>query len=190
MKKIYFDDKNSRGVDYSVENLIEGDYNNCTFTACNFSNTNLSGINFEDCRFDNCDLSNAKTAKTAFQNISFKNCKILGLHFDECNSFLLSFSFENCQLNLSSFYQLKIKSTKFKNCILHEVDFTETDLTASEFENCDLMGAIFGYTILEKVDFSTSVNFSIDPDLNRIKKAKFSMQGLTGLLDKYDIQIL
>lgn len=42
---------------------------------------------------------------------------------------------------------------------------------------------------MEKADFRTSYNFSIDPDVNRIKKAKFSLDGVRGLLDKYDIQI-
>jgi hypothetical protein len=32
-------------------------------------------------------------------------------------------------------------------------------------------------------------NYSIDPDLNKIKKARFSTQGIAGLLDKYDIEI-
>ncbi len=41
----------------------------------------------------------------------------------------------------------------------------------------------------EGVDFRTSFNYSIDPQLNRIKKAKFSLPGIAGLLDKYDIVI-
>jgi hypothetical protein len=35
----------------------------------------------------------------------------------------------------------------------------------------------------------TSFNYSINPELNRIKKAKFSMPAVVGLLDKYDIEI-
>jgi len=43
--------------------------------------------------------------------------------------------------------------------------------------------------LLEKVNFLTSYNYSIDPENNRLKKAKFSMNGLAGLLGKYDIEI-
>ncbi|MGB5462457.1 MAG: pentapeptide repeat-containing protein, partial [Aureibaculum sp.] len=32
-------------------------------------------------------------------------------------------------------------------------------------------------------------NYSIDPEKNPIKKAKFSQDGIGGLLDKYDIVI-
>jgi len=69
------------------------------------------------------------------------------------------------------------------------VDFTECDLTGSIFENCDLTNATFDNTIIEKVDFRTAFNYSINPELNRIKKAKFSIQGISGLLSKYDIDI-
>jgi uncharacterized protein YjbI with pentapeptide repeats len=78
---------------------------------------------------------------------------------------------------------------RLKNCTLHEVDFTEADLSASTFDNCDLLNASFDKTILEKADFRTSYNYIIDPENNRIKKAKFSRNGIAGLLNKYDIEI-
>ncbi|HSQ45289.1 MAG TPA: pentapeptide repeat-containing protein, partial [Lutibacter sp.] len=70
-----------------------------------------------------------------------------------------------------------------------EVDFSETDLSNAVFNNCDLIGSIFKTSILEKTDFRTSYNYSIDPELNRMKKAKFSLQGLPGLLRKYQIEV-
>jgi len=51
------------------------------------------------------------------------------------------------------------------------------------------MRAAFENTILEKADFRTSFNYSIDPEKNRIRKARFSLAGISGLLDKYDIEI-
>ena len=114
---------------------------------------------------------------------------MLGLHFENCNQFGLSFNFENCTLNHSSFYKTKIKKTVFKNTQLKETDFTECDLTNSVFDHCDLTGAKFENTVLEKTDFRTSFNYSIDPEINKIKKARFALAGIQGLLDKYDIII-
>jgi uncharacterized protein YjbI with pentapeptide repeats len=114
---------------------------------------------------------------------------MLGLHFENCNPFLFSISLDNCTLNLSSFYRVKLKNTKFKDCALLEVDFTEADLSNAIFENSDLAGAIFDNTILEKADLRSAFNYAIDPQQNRIKKARFSMAGISGLLYKYDIQI-
>lgn len=77
----------------------------------------------------------------------------------------------------------------FKNCQVQEVEFIEADLTMVLFDNCDLMRAVFENTILEKADLRTSYNYSIDLETNRVKKAKFSVTGLPGLLNKYDLHI-
>jgi uncharacterized protein YjbI with pentapeptide repeats len=77
----------------------------------------------------------------------------------------------------------------FKNCNLKEVDFTEANLADVLFDKCDLNSAIFKNTDLEKADFRSSYNFSIDPEINNIHNAMFSLQGLPGLLQKYNIEI-
>jgi hypothetical protein len=114
---------------------------------------------------------------------------MLGLSFYDCSEFGLSFSFDNCNLGHSSFYKTKIKKTVFRNSQINEVDFTDCDLAHSSFENCNLAKARFENSILQKVDFRTSFNYSIDPEINRVKKAKFSLTQVGGLLDKYDIEI-
>ena len=72
---------------------------------------------------------------------------------------------------------------------MKDVDFTETDLTKSHFSNTDLTDAIFYRTMLKEANLFTALNYIIDPELNNIRKAKFSMHGLSGLLSKYDIVI-
>ena len=69
------------------------------------------------------------------------------------------------------------------------MDFTQADLSNAAFNTCDLIRAKFENTNLEKADFRTSYNYSINPALNRMKKAKFSVAGIYGLLDNYDIVI-
>lgn len=175
--------------DISEKGLALGEYERCRFKSCDFSNSDLSEFTFIDCTLDQCNLSMAKVKNAALKTVKFTNCKLLGLNFSDCNNFLLSLDFENCLLNLASFYKLKLKGIKFKNCNLQEADFTETDLTNSVLDNCDLDRAIFEHTILEKADFRTAYHYSIDPAVNRIKKAKFSRMGLAGLLDKYNLEI-
>ena len=77
----------------------------------------------------------------------------------------------------------------FKECSLHDVDFTEADLSNAVFAHCDLMGSTFMQSNLEKADFSTAKNYSINPAFNKIKKARFSVPEITGLLHQYDIVI-
>lgn len=169
--------------------LAIGEYENCIFNNCNFADSNLSGYKFIDCTFNGCDFSLATLNKTVFQDVVFNDCKMLGLQFDKCDGFGLSFSFDGCQLNHSSFFKTALRKTVFRNSQLEETYFAEADLTRAVFDNCDLRRAVFDQTILEKADFRTAYNYAIDPEINRIKKAKFSISGIPGLLGKYDIVI-
>jgi len=189
MKKEYIEEMNFEGIDFTIELLSAKEYEYCNFKNCNFQMVNLSEIKFIDCTFQNCNLSSAKLINTAFQEVSFQECKMLGLHFEDCNPFSFSVQFNNCQLDHSSFYKVKLKGLKMLNSRLYEVDFTECDLQNADFDNCDLLGAIFEHSKLEKADFRLALNYRIDPELNNIKKAKFSLPAVVGLLSKYEIEI-
>lgn len=189
MNKAYTEGKKFDKINFAEEPLEKGDYEHCTFSNCNFSAADLSVVNFSACEFKACNFSMARIVKTGFCDVQFIDCKLLGLHFENCNEFLFAAQFENCILNLSSFYKLKLKKQMFIRCTMHEVDLTGADLAGAAFNNCDLSRAKFENTNLEKADFRTSWNYSIDPGMNKIKKAKFSRQGIAGLLDQYDIEI-
>lgn len=175
--------------DFKADPIFVKEFENCVFVDCNLSGMDLSQFKFDECEFINCDLSLAILNKTQFQNVSFKSCKMLGLRFDTCDAFGLFLKFEGCFLNHSSFYELKLKNMLFKDSQLQEVDFVSCDLSNSVFDNCDLALAAFNDTILEKTDFRTSHNYSFDLERNKVKKAKFSISGLPGLLRKYDLDI-
>lgn len=165
------------------------EFDNCTFNNCSFASANLSGSVFIDCKMNDCDLSNAELKETGLKGVAFNNCKMLGLLFYNCSKFLFSISLNNCQLNYSSFFQVKLPKVKFSHCDFLETDFTEADLTGCIFDNCNLAGARFEQTKLKQADLHTALNYSIDPNINQIRKAKFSLQGVPGLLDAYDIEI-
>ena len=175
--------------DYTETPLNRGVYDNCNFRDCNFAGADLSGIRFMDCTFAACDLSNAKVAKSSFQETKFKDCKMLGFHFNSCDQLGLTVRFENCQLDHSSFFQVKLNHTVFLNCSLREVDFSEADLRNTILDQCDLLGAIFDHTNLERANLSTAQNYSIDPENNPLRGARFSLPSVVGLLHKYQIEV-
>lgn len=189
MEEVYEVEKTFDKIDFTQRSLPKGEYEQCRFINCDLSNADLSGINFSACSFSGCNLNMVNLAKTAFRDIKFSDSKMLGLHFGNCNPFGFAVQFDNCILNHSSFYHTKLKKTIFKDCNLREVDFTSCDLSGSTFDNCDLALATFHGSVLEKANFLTAFNYSIDPELNKIKKAKFSQMGIAGLLDRYDIEI-
>jgi uncharacterized protein YjbI with pentapeptide repeats len=169
--------------------LAKAEYENCTFDSCDFSEADISGYKFIDCKFINCNISMAKLDKTALKDVAFKGCKMLGLHFNNCYGFGLSFSFENCAMDYCSFYNTRIKRTRFEHVTLRETDFTGCDISGALFNDCDCNRAVFDNTVLENADMRGAYNYIIDPDTNRIKGAKFSVHGVAGLLAKYDIVI-
>ncbi len=185
----YIDDQEFVGVNYTDQELHKGNYEGCVFKGCTFSGVNLSGFTFIETEFISCDLSNAQISQASFQDVIFKDCKMLGLQFDQCNHFGFAVNFHHCLLNHSSFYEVKLNKSMFAGCQLNEVDFTSADVGKIVLKDCDLNGAIFDSSNLEKADLRGSVNYSIDPDRNRIKGAFFSMPEVLGLLDKYGVKV-
>ena len=156
---------------HALETPFEvGEYEECVFSHVDFGGANLTDFNFSGCVFE--------------------HCKLLGLRFETCNTLIFLVSFADCLLDHSSFYQLKLKKMPILRCSLKEVDFTEADLSEVNFADCNLMDALFDRTILEKANFTTAQYYRIDPNTNNIKKAKFSLDGLPGLLTSYNIEIL
>jgi len=49
--------------------------------------------------------------------------------------------------------------------------------------------AHFERSILKKVDFRTAYYFNIDPENNYLQGAKFSLENVSGLLTKYQVDI-
>ena len=169
--------------------FTRGVFEECRFTGCDFSGCDFSGSTFIDTTFSHCNLSLVPLNQTVFRDVEFSHCKMLGLRFETCDRFGLSLSFDHCQLDHSSFYQLLIKKNVFRSTRLVEADFTESDLTEVLFDDCDLSGAVFNRSTLVKADLRTSTGYTIDPESNNLKKAKFSLSGIPGLLCKYGLEI-
>ncbi len=176
-------------ADHAGKAFPGGEYENCAFTNCNLMESDLSGVRFTDCRFEGCDLSLAEMHNAILNNVFFKDCKMLGLKFDSCDAFAFSTGFEGCILDNSSFFKRKMAKAVFDCCRLWEVDFGDCNLQGARFTECDLRRAQFADTDLRKADLRTAFNYTIDPAINKIRKAKFSLSGVTGLLENYDIEI-
>lgn len=183
-----FENQTFEKIDFTKEALGQ-EYESCVFSQCNFVGMNLSNVKFSECEFVNCNMSNIVVTNMALLDVTFRDCKLLWVGFGNCDSFLFSVSFEKCILDLSSFHRLKMRKTHFMECSLHEASFVETDLSESVFDECDFSQALFERTILEKADFRTSYHYIINPETNKIKKAKFAQSGIAGLLHGYNITI-
>lgn len=101
MDKKYIEDQTFKSKDFSNQEFERVVYANCEFSKCLFSHADFAFVNFVECIFDECDFSSANIDNCGFRDAKFKGYKMLGLRFDYCNDFMLSFDFEDCMLNYS-----------------------------------------------------------------------------------------
>ena len=120
MEKILHEDKKFENVDYTEKQLLNREFINCEFAGCNFTKADLSNNDFMDCNFKGCNFSLTSLQNSGVKNCKFFGCKVMGIDFSKCNSFLFSVSFQECHLDYSSFFQMKMKKTNFIDCSLKE----------------------------------------------------------------------
>jgi fluoroquinolone resistance protein len=190
MQELLHENKTFEKVVYTGEIIRGREFQDCTFNQCDFSGSEFLGCKFIDCVFDGCNLSLLKLGNTALQSVAFTACKILGVNFYECSDFLFSVAFDNCIIDFASFSGKKMLKTTFVKSSLKETSFAQAILTGSKFEQCDLSGTIFNRTDLSSVNFVTAYHYTIDPEINILKKAVFSSDGLAGLLVKHQLKIV
>jgi uncharacterized protein YjbI with pentapeptide repeats len=190
MTELTHEDKTFDKVNYQGQAVRGREFQSCTFKSCDLANSSFIGNKFLDCTFDGCNLSMMNLDGSTLNDVVFKNSKMLGINFSKCADFLFSVSFDNCILDYSSFMGKKMLKTKFVRSILKEVTFSQANMAGSVFNGCDLTATIFNRTDLSLVNFVTAYNYDIDPEINVIKKAMFSSQGLEGLLTKHQIKVV
>ncbi|MGK4567733.1 pentapeptide repeat-containing protein [Flavobacterium sp. 3HN19-14] len=185
----YIFEKHFNKVTYKVDGANFKEFECCTFNDCDFSKCTFLAVTFIDCTFNNCIFSGAKINYVAFRTVYFNGCEIKDVNFAMCDKLIFEIHFDDCILDFSKFYTLKIKGTDFKHCSLIAVDFMKTDLTGVLFDHCDLYRTEFSGAIANKANFKTSRNYTIDPEKTKLKKAVFALEGVKGLLFKHDLVI-
>lgn len=179
-----------RSEDFSKKSLEGYTFTSCSFHSCNFSEAILRNAKFCGCIFLNCNLSLPKLEGCRFQDAQFVECKIVGAEFFKCEKTFFSTSFKKCLLQYCNFSDLNMKNVSFKESLLKENHFINTILNGADFTDVDLAGTIFHNCDLCKADFSSAMQYDIDPQTNKIKKAKFSLPEVVGLLRGFNITII
>ncbi|OIQ16891.1 MAG: hypothetical protein BM557_09065 [Flavobacterium sp. MedPE-SWcel] len=187
MSSKYIIDTEVSNKTFLEDEIMYRDFERCTFTNCDLSQCNYLGTSFIDCDFINCNFTEAKVNYVSLRGVQFTSCNFTEVNFSMCDPLLFRISFDDCILDYAKLYTLKLKGTIFNNCSLIATDFMKTDVTGAVFSNCNMHQAVLIDTIANKADFTSSYNFTIDPEQNKLKKAKFSVEGLKGLLTKHDL---
>jgi uncharacterized protein YjbI with pentapeptide repeats len=159
-----------------------------TFTGLSVISTDLSNARLIDCRFENCAFSSVKLDQAALQ-CDFAASKIEGINFFTAKRSMLRLSFDGCLIRHSSFAELKLAGIHITNCTLQNVDFADADLSKADFSNSTFEDCTFKNTNLTKADFRGARGYTIDPTLNRLRGAKFSIPEVLALLSGFGIEV-
>ena len=189
MHSDYIADQEFRDEVFNDINTKFKEFDNCTFYNIDFTDCTFQTVTFVDCNFFDCNFKDTKINYVSLRGVWFTKCNFTNVNFAMTDQVIFEFHFKDCLLDYAQFYALKMKKMQFINCSMIAVDFMESDLTEVLFDNCNLRRAVFIDTIANKADFSTSYDYAFDPEKNKIKKAIFSVNGLKGLLEKYDIVV-
>ncbi len=166
--------------------LREKEFCKCKFIKSDFYKTNLQSCIFEDCLFENCDLSLWIINGSRFTDVTFKESKIIGVQWNSAKPPIKA-NFYDCILNNSVFAGLNLNSIEIIKCQVWESDFSDANLTKAKICSSDLRNSTFHKTTLVQADFSDSTNYSINPNLNKLKKTIFNLPEAIALLKYFDI---
>ena len=181
--------KTFENVVWEEKHITGKNFDNCTFYKCSLKGCIFEDCYFEKCTFDECDLSLVKFKETSLSHVKINGSKAIGVVWYEAGN-PLSVSFNNSRISYSSFYGKNCKKTKFINCIADDVDFSNCNLSQADFAGTDLKNAIFSNTDLTQANFAGALNYSINPEVNKIKKAKFSLPEALSFLYSLDIVLV
>jgi uncharacterized protein YjbI with pentapeptide repeats len=175
-------------LDFRHQRLEEVYTGEC-FSCCDFSDMVLEGITFDRCEFRQCRFSLTRFCSAALCDVTFVDCNMVGADFADVGRLSHGLVFRHSQLDYANFMAVRLHGTEFVGCRLTEACFDEADLGNSVFDDCDLSRSTFHRTDLQKVDFSTSFNFTINPNECHLRQTVFSESGLRGLVAHLDIEI-
>jgi fluoroquinolone resistance protein len=187
-------DESFTNLQLETEDVISARFTDCKFINCKFPNILLKNSRFNNCEFIECDLNLVIIKSSSFPGTSFKKSKLMGINWTTSDWSNTSFGklkgFTDCVISLSTFINLDLKGIKIKDCIAHEVDFRNADMSEAELCGTDLLKSIFIKTNLTKADLSKAKNYDINPGLNTLSQAKFSLPEAMSLLYNMDIKLI
>lgn len=84
---------------------------------------------------------------------------------------------------------MNLTKVKFEKCSLKESVFSNSKLQKVKFSECDLSQCQFHQSDLSYADFSTSRNYFMSADSNKLHQAVFSLPEAVSLLANLDIKL-
>ena len=169
-------------------------FDGCTFDHCSFQETVFQSCRFNDCTFTDCDLRLARVPGSSFRSVLFERSNVTGINWADGSwaksGLLNSIGFHECDVSYATFIGLELKKLVMTQCVAKDVDFSDANLTQANCTETDFFESRFVHTNLTEADFTHARNYAIDPSLNVLKNAKFSLPEAIALLRGLNIELV
>lgn len=191
-----YEDQVIKGLSLDRQEMNGIEFSGCTFLKCSFEEVSFTACRFYDCSFKKCNLNLARIDGAVFRNTRFEDSKVIGVNWVKAawgkpglRQPFKSIDFYKSTLNYSSFMGLSLPKIMIQKCIARDVDFSDASLKQADFSFTDFTNAVFRHTDLTEANFVGATNYFIQPALNTLKKARFSLPEAMTLLYNLDIEI-
>ncbi|WP_261435523.1 pentapeptide repeat-containing protein [Serratia ficaria] len=146
--------------------LMQGEFRQCQFIDCTFSQAMLENCLFEYCQFENCTFTTIAFNACTLRKSRFTDCRIIEGRIDETRLEQVSFDglrtealtsqgaqwqgclFDRAQMNGATFTGGMQESCSYSDCDLTRVALRHTTLTG-----CILKGCCMRYGIMDESEF-------------------------------------
>lgn len=163
------------------------EYKDTRFLNVAFST--FQDITFENCIFEKCNFSNADFSRTDIRESEFIQTKLVGVKFSKEN-FAFSANFTSCDLQYSDFIDLNLSEIQITKSNCKEMRIFKCSLKDAVFAENDFLSAVIQECNLTNCEFKGCENLVIDPERNKIKNTKVSMEnGLDILNSLWDFRV-
>lgn len=181
----YFEEKTLTQL---PEQKSDIEFTDCLFKDIDFKENIFTNCLFIDCKFINCNISNSRFPGCTFRDTNFIGSRLVGINWTESSN-LVSFSFDDCQINYSVFLGMNLDKFICTNSQAKGCDFSECSLKEANFSKTDLGETNFHHANCQKASFSDSKQYYIDPSATKLKDAIFSYPEAISLLNSFEIKI-
>jgi fluoroquinolone resistance protein len=178
-----------QSLDLQKTPIVGKEFLACRIEHCDFTEADLSRCVFEDCRFISCNFSNPVVARSRFAGSTFEECKFVGVNFRHCDQLVFDVEFEACRLQSCNFSELKMKEAKFRACKIDACFFEDSYLVGAIFDDSIFDGTLFHACDLTRASFRSARGYAIDPRVNKVEKAVFSVPDVLALVECFGVRI-
>lgn len=192
----YYENTVFKGTACESESVTDVLFEGCRFERCSLKETQFKKCKFRDCAFSHCDLNLIQVEDCVFSQASFDECKLVGINWAKAAwgkydplLKLKAVDFKHCVLNYSVFMGMNLNGVVMQHCIAKEVDLSDALLRQADCTHTDFTGSRFCHTDLTEADLRGASNYHIPPQMNTLKKTRFSLPEAMSLLYALDIEI-